>query len=152
MKRWRRSTAFGLALLAALALPACGSNPAGPSGPTQAVIRVTPSKGILSVSPLLAYNYRIEIDFAVVESAGVGASVNFIRLHLLARGTEVERQEIGSAAIIAQAGTNRLGASSTATLRTSFDFNDATTDTINYEMGFTDDKGHVLVASGPIAF
>ena len=152
MKR-KRGAALCMAAAVALALPACGSNsPTEPSGPKQAEIRITPSMGILSVSPLLTYNYRIKIDFTLVESAGVGASINFIRLHFLTRGAEVERQEIGAAAIIAQAGTNRLGASATTTLHTSFDFNEGTTDAINYEMGFTDDKGNALVANGPISF
>jgi hypothetical protein len=143
-----------LALLAlAVLLPACGGGGGSPTapapgvtGPTRASIAVAQNgKGMIGISPLDAFMFRMRLPLRIVESAGLGANIHYLRLSLRLRGREVERLEIGSAAIIAQAGNNRLEASATRTLTASFDFNSDDFDTATLEAGFGDDRGNAHV-------
>lgn len=157
MKSKRALAVFAAAALAGV-LPSCGgggggsSTPTTPSGPSQARITVSVSQATVGFSPLAAYNFRIKVPFQVSESAGLSANLNFIRLLFLSSGVVLERQEIGSSTIISQAGTNRLGANTSPTLNTTFDFNEGRTTEIRFEMGFTDDRGNNLQASGNVPY
>lgn len=139
------------ALLLALSLAGCGSDspstpppPTLPPGPTAASITVTQSsQGQLCFSPVAGFSYRLRLPLTIRESAGLGANINFARLTLFRAGVEVERREIGSAAIIAGVGTNRLNPSQTQNVIVTFDFNNDTFDSSRLEINFSDDRGNV---------
>lgn len=141
------------ALALAVALQACGGGGNGPTpqptpaGPTQASIRVTCSPYTLSNSPRVGFDLRISFPCTIVESAGLGANINFVRMRLQLNGLDVERQEINANDVIAVQGNNRLSASQTRTGNFIFDFNrgDATGGVL--EFNFTDDRGNALSAS-----
>ena len=86
------------------------------------------------------------IGLRITESAGLGASINFVRLEVFrATGEFEERQEIGSGQITTQTGSNKLGPNSTRELNpVLFPFN-ATIKSgrvIRVTIGFTDDAGN----------
>ena len=147
-----------LAVAFAATLAGCGSDnpvtpppPTTPPGPTAASISVTQgSQAQICRSPTPGFNYRLRMPLRIVESAGLGANINFARLTLFLRGVEVERREIGSAQIIAGVGTNRLNPNSTQNVVTTFDFNNDTFDTERFELGFTDDRGNSSTIVVPI--
>jgi hypothetical protein len=139
-------------LLAAALLPACGSDDGTitptPSGPSQATITVTQtSQGQVCFSPTGGFNLRARIPIRITESAGLAASINFIRLSLLRGGAEVERREITAGAITSGLGTNRVAANGSVTATLSFDFNTSDFDSFRLEFNFTDDRGTVLQAT-----
>jgi hypothetical protein len=140
------------ALLLVLSLGGCGGGGGGPTtppvtnppGPTAASITVNQSsQGQLCFSPAAGFSYRLRLPLTIRESAGLGANINFARLTLFRLGVEVERREIGSAAIIAGVGTNRLNPSQTQNVIIGFDFNNDTFDSSRLELNFTDDRGNV---------
>ncbi len=138
------------ALLLVLSLAGCGSDsPTPPTPPTTqgvsaASITVTQtSQGQLCFSPAAGFSYRLRLPITIRESAGLGANINFARLTLFRGGLEVERREIGSAAIIAGVGTNRLNPSQTQNVIITFDFNNDTFDSSRLEINFSDDRGNV---------
>jgi hypothetical protein len=155
--RLSRAATLRVALAGLLAIPiaACGGSSSGggtttpstPAGPTQARITVTCSPYTLTLSPLVGFNYRISVPCTITESAGLGANMNFIRLRLTIGGAEVERQEIGANAIIAQTGSNRLGANATRTNTYIFDFNNGNATGAILDFNFTDDRGNNLNSS-----
>ena len=146
------------ALLLVLSLAGCGSDsptpptpPTTQPGPSAASITVTQtSQGQLCFSPAAGFSYRLRLPMTIRESAGLGANINFARLTLFRAGIEVERREIGSAAIIAGVGTNRLNPSQTQNVIITFDFNNDTFDSSRLEMNFSDDRGNVHNITVPI--
>jgi hypothetical protein len=139
-------------LLVAATLPSCGSNSSTttptPTGPSQATITVTQNgQGQVCFSPLVGFNVRARIPVRITESAGLGASINFVRLSLLRGGAEVERREITATGITSGLGTNRITASGVLTATLSFDFNTTDFDTFRLEFNFSDDRGNVLQAT-----
>ena len=146
------------ALLLVLSLAGCGSDsptpptpPTTQPGPTAASITVTQtSQGQLCFSPAAGFSYRLRLPMTIRESAGLGANINFARLTLFRAGIEVERREIGSAAIIAGVGTNRLNPNQTQNVIITFDFNNDTFDSSRLEMNFSDDRGNVHNITVPI--
>jgi len=150
----RKLTSF-LASLALAGLAACGGGgggsstaPTAPTGPSQASIVVTQTgQAQVCVSPLASYNLRLAIPIRVTESAGMGASFNFIRLQLMRGGVEVEREEVGATSIIAGLGSNRLAASGTIQAPLRIDFNSSNFDNFNLLFNFTDERGNVLQAN-----
>jgi hypothetical protein len=147
------------ALLLVLSLGGCGGGgssnaptpPTTQPGPTAASITVTQSsQGQLCFSPAAGFSYRLRLPIRISESAGLGANINFARLTLFLRGVEVERREIGSAAIIAGVGTNRLNPRETQNVIITFDFNNDTFDSSRLEINFSDDRGNVHNIAVPI--
>jgi hypothetical protein len=146
MRRLSLATLF----LAAATLPSCGSDDgtATPTGPSQATLTVTQSShGQVCFSPAAGFTSRARIPVRITESAGVGASINFIRLTLLRGGVEVERREITAGAITSGLGTNRVAANGTVTATLSFDFNITDFNSFRLDFNFTDDRGNVLQAT-----
>lgn len=138
-----------LVALTALATFGCGDSDSGTSptpttsvGPSAANISGTVTNvGVLGTGS----GNIVVFDLTLTESAGVGANINFIRLEVFrATGEFEERQEIGSGAITAQTGSNRLDASGTRVFNVGFAFN-ATIKTgrvMRVTVGLTDDRGN----------
>jgi hypothetical protein len=139
-------------------LAACGGG--GNASPTpvaspqiaQARITVTATPPTVTLSPLPAFNFRLTIPVTIAESAGLGANINFIRLSLMRSGAELERQEISSAGLITQTGSNRLAASSSRTLQLLYDVNAGSATSGVLQCNFTDDRGNNQSASFTITF
>ena len=155
----RRLLFHGLLACSVLALPGCGggggSSPSAPSTPppvTQAKITVTAAAPQVSASPRNGFAYRITISSTIAESAGLGGNINFVRMRFIAGGVEIEREEISSADLILQTGTNRLNASSSRTLNLIFDTNAAAATSAQLIFNFTDDRGNNLEAPFTITF
>ena len=153
-----RGIRLAAALAFAAALPACTSGgggttptPPAPSGPTAASIRVTCSPYTVAGSPRVGFDLRISFPCTIVESAGLGANINFVRMRLQLSGVDVERQEINANDVIAVQGNNRLNASQSRQGNFIFDFNrgDATGGVL--EFNFTDDRGNNQTATIPFA-
>jgi hypothetical protein len=125
-----------------------GSSPATPSTPappSAAQFTVTQTgRGLIGLSPASCCSFRIKVPLTVTESAGLGANANYARLSFIRSGVEIERQEIGSTAIIAQLGTNHFAGRSTLSVNLLFDFNSPFNfDTLSLTINFTDDRGNV---------
>jgi hypothetical protein len=150
----------GLVAGSVMALAACGggsgtSTPSAPSTPapaTQAKITVTATAPAISNSPRNGFAYRISLNSTIAESAGLGGNINFVRMRFIAGGVEIEREEISSADLILQTGTNRLNASATRTLNLSFDTNAAAATSAQLLFNFTDDRGNNLEAPFTVTF
>jgi hypothetical protein len=152
-----RNLAVCVAALSVLFLPACGGGgdsgptptPPAPTptpGPSQATITVTTDPMSL-VTPPGAHAFAMQIPFSITESAGLGANWNYARLMLFVGGVEVERQEIGSNAIISQTGNNRIEANATRSGTLTFGFNRGDATLVRLELGFGDDRGNTLTAT-----
>ena len=155
MRRLRASHAIATLLAASVAmgLAGCKENTVGPTpdptptpGPSQAQITVSCGSFTVAASPRAGFNWMISFPCTVTESAGLGANLNFVRARFTLGGVEIERQEITANDILAAAGTNRVGASTSFPLTATFDFNrgDATGGILDFN--FTDDRGNVLDA------
>jgi hypothetical protein len=146
-----RTLPAALLLLSAALLPSCGSDdddPTSPTGPSQATITVTQSaQGQVCFSPVAGFTGRARVPVRIAESAGVGASINFVRLSLLRGGVEVERREITSSGVTSGLGTNRIAANQTVTATLSFDFNTTDFTSFRVDFNFTDDRGTALQAT-----
>jgi hypothetical protein len=137
-----------------IVLPGCGSsssNPAAPTGPSQARITVTASATV-SLSPRAGFTYRVTVPVTMVESAGLGANINYARLRMTLSGVEIERSEIGSADFVSQTGSNRLNANQSRSVTLNFDVNDPRSTAAILEINFTDDKSNTLTATYTITF
>lgn len=158
MSFWGIRTRVGMAFVAVALLEACGGG--GGTGPTpvpsptvsQARITVTATAPTVTLSPLPNFNFRLTIPVTIAESAGLGANINYIRLSLIRGGAELERQEISSATLISQSGTNRLAASSTRTFQLLYDVNAGSATSGILTCNFTDDRGNNQSASFTITF
>jgi hypothetical protein len=156
MRCFHKAISLALAGCLSLVLPACGGGnnnvtPPTPVGPSQANITVTVSNAIVSNSPRVGFNYDLNFTLRVAESAGVGASFNFIRADFYtAGGTALERQEITAT----QLGRVPPSQSLSAPILISFN-SDPAFGTGRYTIitaGFTDDKGNSLAATVRINF
>lgn len=140
-------------------LSACGGSSSGtssspstsatPAGPTQARIVVTAGAPTFSRSPTAGFSNRDTIAVTVSESAGLGANINFFRYTQSIAGRVVEVSEIGSTAIIAQTGSNRLNASQSRSFSLFFDNNQSATTVYLLTVNFTDDRGNNLQVTFP---
>jgi hypothetical protein len=150
--------ALALTLAAALGLPACGGGndptpvPTPTPGPSQARLTVTcqgtsAAAGLVTASPRAGFSFRIVWPCTIVESAGLGANINFVRMRLTSGGTTLEIQQISGNDIVAASGTNRINANQTRSANIQFDFNagDATGGSLDFN--FTDDRGNTLEAT-----
>jgi hypothetical protein len=151
-------TKVAFVVVAVGTLAACGGG--GDAGPTpvasptvsQARITVTATAPTITLSPLPDFTFRLTIPVTIAESAGLGANINFIRLSLIRGGVELERQEISSALLISQSGSNRLAASATRTFQLLYDVNAGTATSGILTCNFTDDRGNNQSASFTITF
>jgi hypothetical protein len=146
-------------LLMVFGLAACGggggSSPTTPTAPpaaSRASITVTANAPTVSFSSRPGFTYRVAVTSTATESAGVGANINFVRMRFIRSGVEIERQEVSSADIILQSGSNRLNASSSRTLNLLFDTNAETATSAQLVYNFTDDRGNNLEATFTITF
>jgi len=143
-----------------LAFVACGggggsgspTTPNTPAAPTQANITVTAGAPTVTFSPRSGFSIRLTVRSTISESAGLGANINFVRMRFIRGGVEVERQEISSADLILQTGSNRLNASGSRTIDLIFDTNAETATSAILVYGFTDDRGNNLEATFTITF
>jgi len=133
--------------------PAPAPDPAPSVGASQASIVVGVSNA--SVTPATGGGSNFNFSLGMTESAGVGSRINFVRLDIFrATGAFEERSEIGSGAIIAGAGDNRLDGNSTETASVTMLFR-ATIKKgrqMLLTVGFTDDNGNDLEATFPFIF
>jgi hypothetical protein len=153
-----RGIGWAAVLAFAAALPACTTSsgggggtttPSAPAGPTQASIRVTCSPYSVAGSPRVGFDFRITFPCTIVESAGLGANINYVRMRLQLSGADVERQEINANDVIAVQGNNRLNASQSRQGNFIFDFNRGDASGGVLEFNFTDDRGNVQTATIP---
>ncbi len=120
-----------------------------PPAPSQASLTVTMTgRGVIGYSPYACCNYRIQIPLTIKESAGLGANINYARLSFIRSGVERERQEISSADVVAQVGTNHIAARGNWNLTMKFDFNEDNFDTLTLIVNFTDERGNVFNFTG----
>ena len=151
----RAARAAALALV--LVFPACGGDSddngtTTPSGPSQASITVTcqglqSAADLVGPSPRLGFTFRFTVPCTITESAGLGASINFVRMRLQVGGADVEVQEISGNDIVASTGSNRINASQSRTSSFIFDFNRGDAQGGVLLFNFTDDRGNVLTAT-----
>ena len=114
--------------------------------PTTAQARIAVSQtstAQLCLSPRSQFFLRLRLPVRFVESGGLGASVNFVRFSLTRGATEVERNEVTAAELVAL-GAQKVGANATVNSTLSFDFNadPDTWDDVRLEFNFTDDRGN----------
>lgn len=154
----KRFIQLGL-LLGLASQMACGggggsspTTPTVPPAPTKATITVTAATPTVALSSRRGFTYVVAVASTIAESAGVGANINFVRMQFIRAGLEIERQEISSADLIVQTGSNRLAASSTRTLNLSFDTNAETATSALLTFNFTDDRGNNLESSFTVTF
>jgi hypothetical protein len=120
------------------------------STPSQAKITVTAEAPTVSTSPVK--RYRLTFKATMVESAGLGANINYVRCRMTRSGVEVERAEIGAGDFITQTGNNRLNANQTRQVTLYFDVNEGSSTGAILEFNFTDDKSNNLTASFTVTF
>lgn len=91
----------------------------------------------------------LTFDLGVVESAGVGAHINFVRLDMYAAtGEFIERQEIGANQIGSALGSNYIRGGGSVRARVTFPFRSTIKAgrTFDVIVDFTDDRGNHLVS------
>lgn len=91
----------------------------------------------------------LTFDLGVIESAGVGAHMNFVRLDMYAAtGEFIERQEIGASQISAALGSNYVRGGGAVLARVTFPFRSTIKvgRTFDVVVDFTDDRGNHLVS------
>ena len=94
------------------------------------------------VIPGASKNADFIATLEITETAGVGASINFIRLQLLRDRVEIERSEIGADFIEPD---NRIDPSSTKRIEVQLGFNSELTDLeAIFTVSFTDDRGNLI--------
>jgi hypothetical protein len=140
-----------LAAAAVLILPACGggdgggnNNPVAPTVPpaSAANIAVSISAVSASVGTIPGFGYETSFGLRLVESAGVGANINFIRLEIYnSGGTLLERTEVPGNTFV---GGNRLNANQTRDLSVRMGFNSDPSPGrfMLVGVGVTDDRGN----------
>jgi len=94
------------------------------------------------VIPGASKNADFIATLEITETAGVGASINFIRLQLLRDRVEIERSEIGADFIEPD---NRIDPSSTTRIEVKLGFNSSIADLeAIFTVSFTDDRGNLI--------
>ena len=140
-------------IIAAIALTlvvGCGSDssPAAPSPPSRAsiTISVSPDPGTAQASSDPDFVWEVEFTVTVRESAGVGATVNFINLT-----TEGDAVNYGSDLIISAAGTNHVNARGSLEIPLALFYTSTTTGGSAFETTLvadcTDERGNTITAS-----
>ncbi|MCM2254233.1 MAG: hypothetical protein NDJ94_01060 [Vicinamibacteria bacterium] len=137
-------------LISGILAAACGGggSPSAPSTPTPTLparSSLTVSQNgtaLLGISPSPLHVFRLRVPFRVVESAGLGARMNFVRLQLYRGASEIERAELGAVQIEQGLGSNVIRASQTTSFSANFDFNSTTFDFFRMTFSFTDDRGN----------
>lgn len=126
-------------------LPSQETPPPGEGAADRAELSVTFVGDPTVVVPGASKNADFVATVNITESAGVGASINFIRLQLLRNGVEIERSEIGAELIEPD---NRIDPSSTTRIDVRLGFNSqiADLDAI-FVVSFTDDRGNPIDVS-----
>jgi hypothetical protein len=154
MHSFNKWISLALAACLSLVLPACGGGGSStpttlPPGPSQASITITVSNAVVSFSPRVGFNYDLNFNLRVAETAGVGASFNFIRGDFYtAGGTFIERQEI----VATQLGRVPPSQAISAPILLSFNSDPNPGRYTIITTGFTDDKGNSLSATVRINF
>jgi hypothetical protein len=155
----RRFLAGSGALILVAGLVGCGGGGGGSTptsstntGPSQSRITVTATAPTVTFSSRSGFTYRVATTATLTEAAGLGANINYARRRFLFAGVEIERQEISSADLILQTGSNRLGASSSRNLNLIFDTNAEQATSALLVFNFTDDRGNNQEASFTITF
>jgi hypothetical protein len=145
---------LAVTLLLGLGLAACGggssspSSPTAPAGPSQAQVVVTCLAPVTTYSPRFGFTYRATFTCNVNETAGVGINVNYVRADFVnSAGTGVERQELSSADLITQLGTNHINGGNNYSAHLLFDFNAPSSVGGTLTFSVTDDRLNVLTAT-----
>ena len=139
-----------MAIAASLGLAGCGGNDpipgpdplTTPTPPTKANIVVTVTNTRWAVSAADGFNYAFGFDIAIQETAGVGATLNYVRADFYSGGNgsgqRLERHQVPGRSL------NRLTAK--GTLHDSFvaRFNAGAASSVVISVSFTDDSGNVL--------
>jgi hypothetical protein len=154
------ATVAGLALVMA----ACGggSNPSAPTSVSPASASATPPKAHVTVTlgldtvagPSLDPRYAAYVRFTsnLTESAGLGATLNYVRGEFYESGHLAERYDVTADELATESGSNRIEAFASRSLVVTLRHN-APCDMIRITFQLTDDKGNdqYLVGSlGPV--
>ena len=143
-----------LVLTLALSLTGCGGDSGGSTTtptPTPTPAPALPTSADIDVEILgsgaatSGQGNAVIFILEIVESGGLGANINFIRVDVFrATGEFVERSEVGAGEITRQTGTNRLLANETRELTVVMGFRATVKSgrTITLTVGMTDDQGN----------
>lgn len=90
---------LAILLISGILAAACGGggSPSAPSTPTptlparSSLVVSQNGTALLGISPSPLHIFRLRVPFRVVESAGLGARMNFVRLQLYRGTSEIER-------------------------------------------------------------
>jgi hypothetical protein len=155
--RSRKAFRVAAALVLAAGLSGCGGSdptpvPTPTPGPSQARITVTctgtgAAGSLVTASPRAGFTYRIVWPCTLVESAGLGANINFVRMRLTRAGSTLEIVQISGNDIVAGTGSNRLNANQTRSANIQFDFNAGEATGGSLDFNFTDDRGNTQEAT-----
>ena len=136
--------------------PTGGTNTSTTSTTTTVVSMANIDVEVLDIGALVSgQGNLLFVEIRIIESAGLGANINFARLEVFrATGELEERAEIGSNDIIAGVGDNRLEANETeeATLTFLFRATVKTGRQLVLTLGFTDDNGNDIETSDAFIF
>ena len=145
-----------LGLLMASLLTACGSDtpvlPPPPPPPPPAANVTATGEGDLVLHPSLnpAFVVAMDTPIRITETAGGSANWNYARMSLRLNGVEVERAEVGAAAL-QSAGFGRIGARSSQVYNVLFRFNSSDFDAVDITLGFEDVRdGRSIVVPVPL--
>jgi hypothetical protein len=148
----------------ALAMAACGgsSDPSAPTTVSPSSVSATPPKAHITVTlgldtvtgPSLDPKYAAYVRFTsnLTESAGLGATLNYVRGEFYESGHLAERYDVSASELVAESGSDRIEALSSRSLVLTLRHR-APCDMIRITFQFTDDKGndHYLVGNlGPV--
>jgi hypothetical protein len=133
-----------LGLLMVSVLTACGdtvTNPPPPPPPTPNANVTATGEGNLVLHPSInpAFAIAMETPVRITETAGGAANWNYARMAIFLNGAEIERSEIGAAALQA-AGFGRIGARSNQVYKLIFRFNSSDFDRVDITLGLGDAK------------
>jgi len=145
-------------LLIVSVLTACGggvttSSPPPPPPPPPPSASVTATgEGNLILHPSInpAFVVAMDTPIRISETGGGSANWNYARMSLLRNGAEIERAEVGAAALQA-AGFGRIGARSSQVYNVLFRFNSTEFDQVDITLGFDDARdGRAIVVAVPL--
>jgi hypothetical protein len=159
-----KATSTMVAAGLALAMAACGSSsdPSAPTSVSPASASATPPKAQITVTlgldtvtgPSLDPRYAAYVRFTsnLTESAGLGATLNYVRGEFYESGHLAERYDVDAGELVADSGSNRIEAFASRSLVVTLRHN-TPCDMIRITFQFTDDMGNdqYLVGSlGPV--
>lgn len=146
-----RRTASALVATLALAVAGCGggsgpSKPSPPSPITRGLLVITQTgDGLYGMTP--AGLWRLKLPIEVRAMNDIPLTLNYARLTLYRTNAEIMRVEVGTAEIVAQAGTNQVTKDRALAFTIVFLYQPQTADMFTMLLSATDANGNVVDAS-----